>query len=39
MHASIEVWESKGPIIEGELAKCQEFGNKIAKQVENLMVP
>ena len=30
---SIKVREMKGPIVEGELPKCREFGNKIAKQM------
>ena len=30
---SIKVEEIKGPIVEGELPKCKEFGNKIAKQM------
>jgi len=29
---SIRVQELKGPIAEGELPKCKEFGNKIAKK-------
>jgi len=29
----------KGPIVEGELPKCREFGNKIAEQVKDLMMP
>ena len=32
---SIKVAEMKGPIVEGELPKCREFGNKIAKQIKN----
>jgi len=36
---SIEVGGTKGPIVEGELPKCKEFGNKIAKQMKNLMKP
>ena len=30
---SIKVQEMKGPISEGELPKCKEFGNKIATQL------
>ena len=30
---SIKVEGMKGPIAEGELPKCKEFGNKIAKQM------
>ena len=30
---SIRVQETKGPISEGELPKCKEFGNKIATQM------
>jgi len=30
---SIEVQGSKGPIVEGELPKCKEFGKKIATQL------
>ena len=30
---SIKVQGMKGPIIEGELPKCEEFGNKIATQM------
>jgi len=30
---SIRVEEMKGPISEGELPKCREFGNKIATQM------
>ena len=30
---SIRVQGSKGPIAEGELPKCKEFGNKIAKKL------
>ena len=30
---SIKVGGFKGPIVEGELPKCKEFGNKIAKQM------
>jgi flavodoxin len=30
---SIKVEDMKGPIVEGELPKCQEFGNKIASQL------
>jgi flavodoxin len=30
---SIKVGGMKGPIVEGELPKCKEFGNKIAKQI------
>ena len=33
---SIKVGGFKGPIVEGELPKCKEFGNKIAKQMKNL---
>lgn len=29
---SIKVGGMKGPIVEGELSKCKDFGNKIAKQ-------
>ena len=36
---SIKVGGMKGPIVEGELSKCREFGNKIAKQVKDLMTP
>jgi len=31
---SIKVQGMKGPIVEGELAKCSEFGKKIAAQLE-----
>jgi hypothetical protein len=30
---SIKVQGMKGPILEGELPKCKEFGNKIATQL------
>ena len=30
---SIKVGGMKGPIVEGELPRCKEFGNKIAKQM------
>jgi len=30
---SIKVQGMKGPILEGELLKCREFGNKIATQM------
>ena len=30
---SIEVQGMKGPLVEGELPKCREFGNKIATQI------
>ncbi|NIR87173.1 FprA family A-type flavoprotein [Candidatus Bathyarchaeota archaeon] len=30
---SIEVGGMKGPIVEGELPKCKDFGNKIANQL------
>jgi len=30
---SIAVQGSKGPIVEGELPKCKEFGKKIATQL------
>ena len=30
---SIKVQGMKGPIVEGELPKCKEFGNKIATQI------
>jgi len=36
---SIKVKGIKGPIVEGELPKCKEFGNKIAKQMKILMKP
>jgi len=30
---SIKVQGMKGPLVEGELPKCKEFGNKIATQI------
>lgn len=33
---SIKVKGMKGPIVDGELPKCKEFGNKIARQVKIL---
>jgi flavodoxin len=32
---SIKVHGMKGPIVEGELSKCREFGNKIATQLKS----
>lgn len=36
---SIAVQGSKGPIVEGELPKCKEFGNKIATQIKTDCLP
>jgi hypothetical protein len=33
---SIKVGGMKGPIVEGELPKCKEFGKKIARQMKIL---
>jgi len=30
---SIKIQGIKGPILEGELPKCEEFGNKVATQL------
>ncbi len=32
---SIRVEKSRGPIVEGELPKCREFGQKLAHQLKN----
>ncbi len=32
---SIKVGGMKGPIVEGELPKCKDFGNKIANQLKS----